>query len=94
MPEMALRAQVAQALQLHAVHDPYILVFGPDNLDVPGVYVVRIVLAVPEDKLTDCFWTASSLERAREMLPAALMLWPTVRTTPQPGLQEQWCLER
>jgi hypothetical protein len=90
----ATREEVARVLHLHLVHDPYLLVFGPDNLDAPGLYVLRVVLAVPENKATDHYWTANSLEQVRGMLPAGLVLWPRVRTTPLPGLLEQWCLKR
>lgn len=86
--------EVARVLRLHSVHDPYLLVFGPENLDAPGLYVLRVMLAVPEDKATDHQWTASSLERVRAMLPLGLVLWPRARTTPLPGLLEQWCLKR
>ena len=85
---------LAGALRSHSVHDPYVLVFGPDNPDLPGRYVVRVMLAVPEDRPVDRVWTASSLERARGMVPAALVRRPRVRTTPRPGLVEQWELPR
>ena len=83
-------ADLAGALRLHSVHDPYVLVVGPDNLDRPGCYAMRVVLAVPEDRPLDPVWTASSLERARDLLPAALVRRPWARTTPRPGLVEQW----
>jgi hypothetical protein len=94
MNRQAPRDQVARALHEHSVHDPYCLLFGPDNPDVPGRYVLRVMLAVPEDKALDRCWTTTSLERARAMIPTALTRWPKVRTTPQPGLVEQWCLAR
>ena len=94
MNQGASHEQVARALHTYSVHDPYCLLFGPDNPDLPGSYLVRVMLAVPEDRATDCCWTASSLERARERIPATLTRWPKARTTPQPGLLEQWCLAR
>ena len=87
-------ADLAEALRLHSVHDPYVLVFGPDDPDLPGRYVVRVALAVPGDRPLDPVWTASSLERARDLLPAALVRRPQVRATPRPGLVEQWELPR
>src|SRR5689334_18062908 len=86
--------QVAQALRRHAVQDPYILLLGPDNQEQPGLYLVRVMLTVPEDQPTGDCWTASSLERARQMIPPALTRRPAVRTTPQPGLLEQWGMTR
>jgi hypothetical protein len=83
MDQQVLHEQVARALHLHSVHDPYCLLFGPDNLDLPGLYLLRVMLAVPEDRATDCYWTATSLDRAREMIPAGLIRWPKVRTTPR-----------
>jgi hypothetical protein len=56
--------------------------------------VLRVVLAVPEDKVTDHHWTANSLEQARAMIPLSLVRWPKVRTTPLPALVEQWGLKR
>ena len=85
---------VARALHEHSVHDPYCLLFGPDNPDRPGLYLLRVMLAVPEDSATDLCWTAASLEQARDLLPAALTRWPRGRTTSRPGLLEQWCLSR
>ena len=85
---------LARALRAHSVHDPYCLLLGPDNPECPGRYVVRLALAVPEDRVTDLRWTASSLERACGMLPPGLVRWPQARTTPRPGLLEQWCLAR
>jgi hypothetical protein len=86
--------EVARVLHLYSVGDPYLLVFGPDNLYAPGLYVLRVVLAVPEDKATDQHWTANSLEQVRKMIPPGLVLWPRVRTTPLPALLEQWGLKR
>ena len=86
--------EVAQVLHNHSVHDPYLLVFGPESHDAPGRYVLRVVLAVPEDKATDHHWTANSLEQARAMIPPSLVRWPRVRTTPLPALVEQWGLRR
>jgi len=94
MGGLAPQEQVARVLRAYSAHDPYCLLFGPDNPDSPGSYLLRVMLAVPEDRATDRCWTASSLERAREMIPAGLAPWPKVRTTPQPGLLEQWCLTR
>jgi hypothetical protein len=90
----ATRNELARVLHQYSVHDPYLLVFGPDNPDAPGQYVLRVVLAVPEDKATDHQWTANSLQQVRGMLPPGLVLWPRLRTTPLPGLLEQWCLKR
>ena len=81
-------------LHAHSVHDPYLLVFGPESPDAQGQYVVRVVLAVPEDKAPDHSWTANSLEQARAMIPPSLVRWPRVRTTPMPALVEQWGLRR
>ena len=55
--------EVARVLQAHSVHDPYLLVFGPGNSDAPEHFVLRVVLAVPEDRFTDQYWTANSLEQ-------------------------------
>jgi hypothetical protein len=85
---------LAHVLQRFSVHDPYVLLFGPDNPDVPGLYVLRVMLAVPEDRATEHRWTASTLERARAAIPRTLARWPKVRTTPLPGLLEQWCTVR
>ena len=86
--------EVAQVLHTHSVHDPYLLIFGPESHDASGQYVVRLVLAVPEDKATNHHWTANSLEQARSMIPPGLVRWPKVRTTPLPALVEQWGLKR
>ena len=86
--------EVAQVLHSYSVHDPYLLVFGPESHDAPGRYVLRVVLAVPEDTVTDHHWTANSLEQVRAMIPSGLIRWPKVRTTPLPALVEQWGLKR
>ncbi len=51
--------------------------------------VLRVVLAVPETKVTDHHWTAKSLEQVRAMIPRSLVRWPKARTTPLPTLVEQ-----
>ncbi len=81
-------------LRLCSARDPYCLLFGPDNADCPGMYLVRVIVAVPGDEATGHCWAADSLERARAMIPAGLTRWPKVRTAPRPGLLEQWCLRR
>ena len=81
-------------LHAHSVRDPYLLVFGPESQDAPGRYVLRVVLAVPEDKATDHHWTANSLQQVRAMIPPSLIRWPKERTTPLPALVEQWGLKR
>jgi hypothetical protein len=86
--------EVARVLHIHSVHDPYLLVFGPESHNAPGRYVLRVVLAVPEDKVTDYHWTANSLEQVRAMIPSGLVRWPRVRTTQLPALVEQWGLQR
>lgn len=86
--------EVARVLHVHSVHDPYLLIFGPSNPDAPEHFVLRVVLAVPEDKFTDHHWTAKSLEQVRAMIPSGLVRWPRVRTTPMPALVEQWGLKR
>ena len=86
--------EVAQVLHVYSVHDPYLLVFGPEGQDAPGQYVLRVVLAVPEDKPTNHYWTANSLEQVRAMIPSGLVRWPRVRTTQLPALVEQWGLRR
>ena len=80
------REQIAEALRVLSVQDLYCLVFGPDNPEHPGRYLVRVMLAVPKDAPTDRAWTAISLERARAMMPSTLVRWPRVRTTPRPAL--------
>ena len=86
--------EVARVLHRCAVHDPYILVFGPDNADAPGRFLLRVMLAVPEDRGTGHCWAAASLAQVREMIPHSLVRWPAIRTVPQPALVEQWCLRR
>ncbi len=86
--------EVARVLRAHSVHDPYLLVFGPHSQDAPGRFVLRVVLAVPEDQTTDHQWTANSLEQVRAMIPSSLVRWPKVRTAPLPALVEQWGLQR
>jgi hypothetical protein len=83
------REQVAQALHECSVHDPYCLLFGPDNPDFPGRYVLRVMLAVPEDRATECCWTATSPERARAMIPPSC---PAGRRSapPRGRALEQW----
>ena len=92
--DRASTRDVAQVLRDPSVHDPYLLVFGPESHDAPGRYMLRVVLAVPEDKVTDHHWTAKSLEHVRAMIPSGLVRWPRVRTTPLPALVEQWGLRR
>ena len=94
MEQAASREQLAEALRAHSVHDPYVLLFGPDNPDRPGRYVLRVMLAVPGDRPLGQIWAAGSLERARDMMPAAMVRLPRVLTTPRPGLIEQWALPR
>jgi hypothetical protein len=86
--------EVARVLHAHSVHDPYLLVFGPESHDAPGRFVLRVVLAVPEDQVTDHHWAANSLEQVRAMIPPSLVRWPKVRTTQMPALVEQWGLRR
>ena len=86
--------EVAQVLRDHSVHDPYLLVFGPDSPDVPGQFVLRVALAVPEDQITEHHWAATSLQQVRAMIPPNLIRWPKVRTTSLPALVEQWGLQR
>ena len=86
--------EVARVLRDYSVHDPYLLVFGPESQDAPGRFVLRIVLAVPEDQTTEHHWTANSLQQLRAMIPPSLVRWPKVRTTPLPALVEQWGLQR
>ena len=86
--------EVAQVLRNHSVHDPYLLVFGPDSRDAPGRFVLRVALAVPEDQITEHHWAAASLQQVRAMIPPSLVRWPKVRTTPLPALVEQWGLKR
>jgi hypothetical protein len=90
----ATSGEVGRVLHRCSVHDPYVLVFGPDNAAAPGQYLLRVMLAVPEDKTTDHHWTAKSLAQVREMIPPGLVRWPRVRTTPLPALLEQWGLKR
>ena len=92
MPQDPARESVARVLQVLSPHDPYCLVFGPDNPDAPGSYLLRIMLAVPEDRPSGHHWRARTLEEARALLPTSLARWPKERTTPKPGLVEQWCL--
>lgn len=90
----ATREEIAQLLHRYSVHDPYLLIFGPDNLDMPGLYLLRIMFAVPKDQASEHYWTAASLEQVRAIIPSTLVRWPRVRTTSQPALVEQWCLQR
>ena len=86
--------EVARVLHAHSVHDPYVLVFGPESQDAPKQFVLRVVLAVPDDRFIEHEWTANSLEQIREMIPPSLVRWPKVRTTLLPALVEQWGLQR
>jgi hypothetical protein len=53
-----------------------------------------MILAVPEDKVTDYHWRSKSLEQVRAMIPSGFVRWPKVRITPLPALVEQWGLKR
>lgn len=55
---------------------PMWVIYSRETKDFPGVYVVRLHLALPEPHVTTAYFTSSFLQDARDLLPRGLTRMP------------------